>query len=293
MRSGAVEHTGRSYRDGMPVLVTGAEAGLGASVIDHLSRTGGELRAFLDATTCTDDDIARVRTGGCKVAIGELDDEGHLEAALEQVHTVAHCWTGPLHSPAEQLEAAAALASAALGAHVRRLIWVRDLARPEGNPYLEAGAQIAALFEDLPIETVMLSTAVRHSDDDPFTIRLAAGWLSGTPVDQATPHAPISNDDVARAIAAADRQRGDGGELHLRLALVGPEVVPLRDVLRRLGGRARRLGAPAHEAASPEMWQPPPAWLVDWLSRPAHAVPENVDGPAIQVAQGAAHLPMS
>lgn len=246
----------------MPVLITGAESGLGVGVIKHLRPTGGELRAYLDATVATDDDAARLRAAGCKVALGELDDEGHLEAALEQVHTVAHCWTGPMHDPRAQVEAAATLSSAMLGAGVRRLIWVCEVAREAGNPYLAALAEIRELFDALPVETVTLSTTLRYGPGDAFTDRVRQGWLSGSGVDPVAPHAPINLADVARAVAVADQQRGTRRELHLKLTLVGPEEHTLATFVDRLG-------APALDAPAPTGMRPPEPWLVDWLSRPA------------------------
>jgi len=265
----------------MPVLITGAESGLGAEVMEHLRPTGGELRAYLDATATTEDDAARLRAAGCKVALGELDDEGHLEAALEQVHTVAHCWTGPLHDPRAQVEAAATLSSALLGAGVRRLIWVCELVRETSNPYLAALSEIRGLFDALPVETVTLSTAVRYGAGDAFTDRLRAGWLSGSGADPAAAHAPINLADVARAVVVADGQRGSRRELHVELSLVGPEEHTLAAFLDRLG-------APGLDAPAPDGMPPPDAWLVDWLSRPAseQAIPHG----AATVARGADRL---
>ncbi|HEX6256309.1 MAG TPA: NmrA family NAD(P)-binding protein [Euzebyales bacterium] len=265
----------------MPVLVTGAEHGLGAAVTEQLLAAGGEVRAFLDATSVGDDVAAALRARGCKVAVGELDDEGHMEAALAQVHTVAHCVVGPLEDPAAQVADAATLASALLGAGVRRLVWVRELAADPANPYLAALDEIDDLFEDLPVETVTLSTAVRYGPADPLTRRLAAGWVPATAVDLDTPHAPIHLGDVARAVIAADRQRAAAADLHMRLGLVGPEAMSLGELLARLGAPAEEPAARRADAA--------PAWLTDWLSHAAVAPP---DGPApMNVARGAIHLP--
>ena len=264
----------------MPVMVTGADDALGAAVADQLLASGGEVRAFLDATTVDDDTAAVLRTRGCKVALGELDDEGHLEAALAQVHTVAHCGVGPLEDPEVLVPNAATLASALLGAGVRRLVWVRDLAVDGSNPYLTAQHEIGTLFADLPVETVTLATAVRHGPGDRLTRLLAAGWVQTADVDLETPHAPIHVDDVARAVVAADRQRGAVADLHMRLALVGPETMLLRDVLARL----RAPGAPA---ASPPAGSAPP-WIADWLSHPAVQPPV---GPSpMSVAHGVTRL---
>ena len=265
----------------MPVMVTGAEQGLGAAVTDQLLASGGEVRAFLDATEVGADASAALRERGCKVAVGELDDEGHLEAALAQVHTVAHCVGGPLQEPIAQVANAATLASALLGAGVRRLVWVRELAVDAANRYLAALDEIGALFEDLPVETVTLATALRYGPADRFTRRLASGWVPATDVDLGTPHAPIHVDDVARAVVAADRQRGAVADLHMRLGLVGPETMPRGVLLGRLGAPAAPDGVPSGDA--------PPAWVADWLSHPAGAPP---DGPApMTVARGATHLP--
>lgn len=267
----------------MPVMVTGALSRLGSRVVDHLRLTGGEVRAYLDATVATEDDAARLRAAGCKVALGELDDEGHLEAALEQVHTVAHCWTGPLHDPDEQVEVAATLGSAVLGAGVRRLIWVCELVRDVRNPYLAAGEEIRELFHALPLETVTLSTALRYGAGDVFTTRLRAGWLCSSDVAGEAVHAPIHIDDVARAVAVADRQRGSERELHAQLALVGPERHTLAAFLRHLG-------APALDAPRPPELDPPEDWLVDWLSRPA-CDDTIVGDDAITLAHGVDRLP--
>ncbi len=245
----------------MPVFVTGAEDGLGARVVDEVRASGGEVRAYLDATAAGEREASALRSQGCKVALGELDDEGHLEAAMAQVHTVAHCWGGPLRDLGQQVEAAGTLASALLGAGVRRLVWVRELADDRANPYLATLAEIGDLFEHLPVETIMLATALRYGDADLLTARLAGGWLTGSGADPTAEHAPIHLDDVARAVAVADRQRGGARELHVRMGLLGPERMPLGEVLRRIG-------APRLEAPPPPARERPPSWLVDWISRP-------------------------
>jgi uncharacterized protein YbjT (DUF2867 family) len=266
----------------MPVLVTGAESGLGRHVVDRLLPLGGEVRAFVDATVATDDDVLALRARGCKVAVGELDDEGHLESAMTQAHTVVHCWGGPLHAPEDQVDVAATLASAVLGAGLRRLIWVRELVGGGPNDYLSAQAEVTDVFEAVPCETVAVATAVRYGDDDRFTARLRRGWLSGSGVDPGAMHAPVHLDDVAGAMALADRARGVPGEAHLRLGLVGPETMVLSEFVRRLG-------APALDARRPAGVPPPPGWLVDWLSRDAVG-DTGPDGAPSAVARAAGRL---
>jgi uncharacterized protein YbjT (DUF2867 family) len=264
----------------MPVMVTGAEDGLGAAVVRRLLATGGEVRTFLDATEFGQQRARALRAQGCKVALGELDDEGHLEAALAQVHTVAHCHGGPLHDPDAQLTAAATLASAALGAGVRRLVWVRELAGDPTNVYLGALADIGALFDDLPIETVTLATAVRYGPTDVLTSRLTGGWLSGAGAALDAAHAPVHVDDVARAVTVADQQRDAATDVHLWLGLVGPDTMTLREFLHRLG-------APDPDAAPPARDRPPP-WIPAWLSQPA--VAPGTGHPDMTIARGAERL---
>lgn len=276
----------------MPVLVTGAEDALGSSVVDRLRASGGEVRLYLDATSAGPADADRFRAVGCKVALGELDDEGHLEAALAQTHTVAHCWGGPLRERDDQVAVAATVASAALGAGVRRLIWVRELAEGTDNAFLDALDQIDDLFDGLPMETVTLATGVRHGEHDALTTRLARGWLTGTDADLTAVHAPVGVADVARAVVVADRQREAPREVHVRMALVGPERMTLGTFLRRLRTAWPGSDRGGSDRSGPSEETQPPPWLVDWLSRPAIEPPSHGhDVTAPVVARGTTRLP--
>src|SRR5687768_6455422 len=135
----------------MPVLITGAETPEGLATARRLARTRGEVRAFADVDAA--EAAEALRSLGCKVARGTLDDEGHLEAALEQVHTVIHLAGGPMTDPDEVLDAAATVLSAAIGAGCRRMIYASHLGAgdPRGNAYLEACAEVEALIADAPL----------------------------------------------------------------------------------------------------------------------------------------------
>jgi uncharacterized protein YbjT (DUF2867 family) len=241
----------------MPALVIGAEFAVGRAAISALLRSGGEVRAFLDPTRVAAGTVERLRGSGVKVARGTLDDEGFLERALEQVHTVVHAAADPTERPAEVLDGAASMLSAALGAGCRRLVFVSHLGveRPGGNPWLEALAEAEELLVDAPIDTVFLRRALTYGPDDALTEGLIDGASGAAP--DAT-HAPLWIGDLAAAIVAADaRDRAVGALPHLLVPLGGPELTSLGELIALLGGqitgglggtpaKARTSALPAH-----------------------------------------------
>ena len=268
-----------AYPDPMPVLVTGVEDALGRRAAERLLRAGGEVRVWLDEERSGDDDALAWRAYGAKAAIGAADDEGRLEAALEQVHTVVHLAGSPLEDPDAGTEHLATVVSAALGAGCRRLVWVSDLALSAVDEIDEPGAYVAALADqvaligDLPLDVVELRTGLRYGPEDSLTAFLAAhadGLRSA-----AAPHAPVWIDDVAAAVVAADAQRGSA-PVRVLFSLVGPDVVPLGRLAQGLAealaaDRAADDGAPTGDERF--------ATLHDWLRIPA-------DGDADALAQG-------
>jgi hypothetical protein len=67
----------------MPVLLFGSveDLDLILPLASRLRADGGEVRCYLD------DDAYELRNIGCKLALGQLDDESNLEGALSGVHT--------------------------------------------------------------------------------------------------------------------------------------------------------------------------------------------------------------
>jgi len=229
----------------MPVLVTGAERALGAATVAALAATGGQVRAYVDPRRATPGVLATLRARGCKVARGTLDDEGRLELALAQVHTVVHAAVEPLAAPAAALDGVATALSAAIGAGCRRFVAVLPFAggAPDGNPYLEALAEAEQLLADAPLETVALRCALPYGAGDPLVLALAGGAADAYRELAAARHAPVYVDDVAAAVAAADAARDEPGDLAMVLRLAGPERVTLAAFGRLLGAPAGRLRA--------------------------------------------------
>ncbi|MGH3666629.1 MAG: SDR family oxidoreductase [Egibacteraceae bacterium] len=238
----------------MPVLVTGAETSEGHAATRHLLRAGGEVRAFVDYRDAAAAEA--LRAAGCKVARGALDDEGHLETALEQVHTVFHLAGGPTSDPDTLLDDAATVLSAAIGAGCRRVVWASHLgvSDPGPNAYLQACAEIEALLADAPLETVVVRRSLTYGPGDPLTAALAAGAV---PADAAeATHSPLYVDDLALTVAEADAVRHGVGELFIVVTLTGPTEV-------LLGSFADLLTAPERDGPPPTL---SPA-VADLLSR--------------------------
>lgn len=186
------------------MLVAGAETALGRATVRALRRSGGEVRVYLDAEVAGDADAEGFRRLGCKTALGTLDDEGRLELALEQVHTVVHCWGGPLTAPDDELDGLAGVLSAALGAGCRRLVWASHLGAddPAGVAYLQACADAEALLADATLESIVVRRALTYGPGDELTRRLAAA--AGAAVRPEARHAPLALADLAAALAQAD-----------------------------------------------------------------------------------------
>ena len=83
--------------------------------------------------------VSDLRGMRCKVAHGFADDEGHMETALEQVHTVLHLMGRPGDDPDAYVERTATVISAAIGAGCKRLVILSDLAAEQapGQPLAE------------------------------------------------------------------------------------------------------------------------------------------------------------
>ncbi|MBW3603001.1 MAG: NAD(P)H-binding protein [Actinobacteria bacterium] len=245
----------------MPVLVTGAETAAAPPVVRELLRAGGEVRAYLPPAAPADE----LRGAGCKVAVGDIEDEGRLELALQQVHTVVHVGEGPLDDPTGALDALAGVVSAAIGAGCRRLVWTSHLGaeRPGASAYLRACAEAEALLAEAPLETVVIRCALRFGAGDPLTRLLASGGALTGPGVAAARHAPLFAEDLARAVAAIDRARSETGGGQRVLRLQGPRALRLDRFaallgapggLRGAGARLRaRTGRPALPAGAAEV----------------------------------------
>ena len=126
------------YRPSMPVMVVGADHPLGEVIARKLAAPDREVRAFISSV----DSHGPLRSLGIKVAIGDLSDESHVEAAATSCFTVV--FVEPALGDGRDLafaapEAAAqGWAKAAAGAGVKRVIWVGSGAPPVKGPEMAA-----------------------------------------------------------------------------------------------------------------------------------------------------------
>jgi uncharacterized protein YbjT (DUF2867 family) len=256
----------------VPVLVTRAHTTLGQLAVARVLRSGGEVRAFVTGAV----DVQALRRAGAVVASGELIDEGHLEAAMEQVHTVVHLGRGLLAASADRIvEEAATVLTAALGAGVRRLITTSVTgADPRADDPLRAAlGEVERLFADAPLPSV----ALRLSLVDTPALRDALAAARPGSAALAGRVAPVRVEDVVEAISFLDEIRSTAHEGHVVLAAPGPERLTLAGYLERVGvgapgavgrlvGRVWRDPAtrPLLAGALDGPWIPDPRWPVVW-----------------------------
>jgi len=202
----------------VPVLVTDAHTSVGEQIVRRILREGGEVRAFGAGVD------GSLRAASAIVANADADDEGRLEAALEQVHTVIHPGPSLLAEadiPAEI--AAATLATAAENAGVRRIIALSVLGAGGGDPYREAKGRAEQLLEDGAVPTVVVRTGLVATSD-------AVARLRTLPAEDAAmslSHAPLRPDDLLDALAGLDVLRSTAQQGHVVFHAVGPDKATL------------------------------------------------------------------
>lgn len=206
----------------MPVLVAPADTPLGVALVRALRDDGAEVRAYATG----DGDVPALRAAGAYVAVGDLDDEGHLDAAMTDAHTVIGLHADPLAGDARHLdEQLRVLVTAAWKAEVSRLV-VRSVPRASSgaDPLRRVCAGIEGALADLSMPTV----AVRTSLVDTTALRDALASLPRRDVDARLDVAPLAVADVVDALVALDAVRGTATQGHATF---------------RLQGRPRTLGA--------------------------------------------------
>jgi putative NADH-flavin reductase len=116
----------------MPVIVVGADTESGEAILNHLHSPGREIRAFV-----TDVDTGlRLKSRGFKVAIGDVSDDSHVEAASLGAFTAVLIAEAAVDDrersfAKDSSDVLKGWAGAVDGADVRRVIWVTDDTPPQ------------------------------------------------------------------------------------------------------------------------------------------------------------------
>lgn len=214
----------------MPVLVTRPIDTIGLAVVDAMASTGGQVRAFVDPSG----PVAELRAVGAICAVGDLLDEGHLESAMEQVHTVVHLTGLPLvEDPEMVVEEAATMLTAAVGAGVRRLIVLSLPAGGDGeeDALRRAAREVEEMVAEAPFPVVILRTSL--IDQPEMRDALARTPMPAAALDNDV--APLKVADVAALLLRIDDRRDEDGAGVRVLGAQGPEVIPLRTHLSEVG----------------------------------------------------------
>ncbi|MDX1511145.1 MAG: NAD(P)H-binding protein [Nitriliruptorales bacterium] len=240
----------------MPVLVTDAHTSTGAAVVRRILAAGGEVRAY---GAGVDDSL---RAAGAIVANGDADDEGRLEAALEQVHTVIHLGPGLLGSARIPMEVAAAtLATAAEHAGVQRVIALSVLGAGQGDDFRAAKGRVESLLQDADLPTVVLRVGLIVT---PALLAAVRSLPADAPA-RGNLHAPLRLDDLLDVLAGLDDLRSTASAGHVVFHAAGPDRIQLGAWLDAQGtGRVGSTWAPIEgrsvlgAALATDAWVPGP-----------------------------------
>ncbi len=199
----------------MPVLVHAAHRGVAHTLAVRLVAEGGQVRATAR------DAVGALRAQGVFTAACDPDDEGRIEAALTQVHTVVVLLGGLGRADVDGVRReGAAVARATAGAAVQRAVVVTLAGSGVGaaDPLRRAHGEVAALFADLPLPTVEVRTGLV---DTPTATDLLLG-AGLPPEERARPIAPVTVEDLVELIVNIDHARSRAAEGHLVVAADGP-----------------------------------------------------------------------
>jgi uncharacterized protein YbjT (DUF2867 family) len=226
----------------MPVVVTGASGFIGRRAVGAFLLTAPEVRAYVRRA----DASPALRAQGAKVAVGEIDDLGTLEAVMSGAHTVCHL-VGGLDLPnetayeASNLDSVRAVVEAAGRSGVRRVLFLSypGASSSAANVYLRFKGLAEEAIEASGLEHVILrSTHVYGSGGAWFeaSLQQARRWPALVVGGGRQSIAPIYVQDVAAVLAAADDREA---VMSGRFGLEGPDRVTADELADLLAGRKR------------------------------------------------------
>lgn len=183
----------------MPVLIAAVNRDLDIVVplASKLLAGGGEVRCYLEY------DDHELRTMGCKIAVGDLDDVYTMGAALTNVHTFIPLLADPLSFTGDSTGLAAfgaAAAEAAVAAGPEQTILPISTAGEAGHPVFEALRAIEESFREAVKPLLTLRTSFIVGPERPLRIAGPGKAEHEVPC--------ITVEALTTAIAAADDLEG-------------------------------------------------------------------------------------
>lgn len=194
----------------------------------RILREGGEVRAYGGVGG----DMQMLKAAGAVVAVGEPDDEGLLEAALADVHTIIHPVTGLLAGDvAELMNSSQVMIAAAVAAGVKRIVVLSlpGASTTSDEPLRRAHGRLEAILRATPLPTVALRVGL--TDSPGMRDALASLRLDSDLDDH--PVAPIRTDDLVELLAAIDSLRSTVREGHAVLQALGAEPLTVKQYRER------------------------------------------------------------
>jgi uncharacterized protein YbjT (DUF2867 family) len=234
----------------MPVLVTVDGSSVAHRLVARLLQEGGEVRAYVSRGA-----EAPLRAAGAFVATGDVDDEGRLEAAMAQVHTVVHVAGDPLAPSAGHVATAGDTATrAAVNAGVRRLVVVSLIGAGAAGagPLRGALGRVETALQAAPVPTVVLRTGLVDTPElrDALASSPPSGALAGVEV------APVRDSDLIDLVVAIDALRSEAHEGHVAFRADGPRRTTLGAHVEALGLGGARVGRTWRPASEHPLLQP-------------------------------------
>lgn len=195
----------------MPVLIAAVNRDLDIVVplAAKLLEGGGEVRCYLEF------DDHELRSMGCKIAVGDLDDAYTMGAALTNVHTFVPFLADPLSFAADlgQLTAfGRAAAEAGAAAHLAQTILPISAAGEPGHPIFDALRAVEETFRRLVNPLCVLRTGFVAGPDRPLSPTEPQGSQDNVSAVEVT--------DLVAVIAAADDRERIEGDWELAGSLV-------------------------------------------------------------------------
>ena len=221
----------------MPVLIVGASTDVGRELASLLVSDGAQVRAYVF------EDDPSLRAMGVHVAVGELDDLGKMESAMEQVHTVVHVPVEPdpprgrsLDWVVEELTDIAV--RAAFSADVVRFLAVSAVGDPTSD-YMRSRIRADAIVTASRMQHAVVRCAPIFGPATPLGRCLHAAASARLPVSLAPGTQrlnPVWAGDVARALLALDdRASAVSGTYELG----GPDTLTFDEIVGRVTQRRR------------------------------------------------------